>query len=50
LFHKMHNAQYSAEQWRKTGEIFRAEMGLMNFTRVGQMSDYVFKRIQVLTR
>jgi hypothetical protein len=50
LFHKMHNAQYSADQWRKTGEIFRAEMGLMNFSKVGQMSDYVFKRIQVLTR
>jgi hypothetical protein len=48
LFHQLHNAQYSQEQWRITGEIFRAEMGLMNFNRVGQMSDYVFKRLKVL--
>lgn len=47
LFHQRHNTQYSPEQWKKTGEIFRAEMGLMSFNRVEQLSDYTFKKIKM---
>lgn len=47
LFHKRHSVQYSVDQWRKTGEIFRAEMGLTKFTKIEQLSDYVYKQIRM---
>ncbi len=47
LFHKTHNAQYSHEQWERTGEIFKAEMNLKSFNKVTQLSDYTFKKIQI---
>lgn len=50
LFHKKHNVQYSVDQWRRTGDIFKAEMGLAKFARAEQVSDYVFKQIRLHTR
>ncbi len=47
LYHKKHNTQYSSEQWERTAEIFKAEMNLKAFTKAGQLSDYVFKRIKI---
>lgn len=47
LYHQKHNTQYSSEDWKKTGEIFRSEVGLMAFNRVEQLSDYTFKKIKL---
>jgi hypothetical protein len=45
LFHERHNTQYSAENWRRTGEIFRSEIGMLKYRDVGQVSSLAFRHI-----
>jgi hypothetical protein len=45
LFHAKHNVQYSKEDWKRTGEIFRAEIGMLRHTNVGQVTGIARRHI-----
>lgn len=46
IYHEKHNIQYSKENWIRTGEIFRAELGIFKLTNVSQVSGYVYRHIK----
>jgi hypothetical protein len=46
LFHVMHNVQYSKENWKRTAEIFRAEIGMLRHTNVGQVTGMAYRHIK----
>lgn len=46
IYHEIHNVQYSAENWKRTGEIMRAETGIFQLRDVGQVSSFVFRHIR----
>jgi hypothetical protein len=51
LYHKMHDIQYSFDNWKTTADIFKAELSILepklgSHTRPDKMSDYVFNRIK----
>jgi hypothetical protein len=46
LFHATHNVQYSKENWKRTAEIFRAEIGMLRHTNVGQVTGIAYKHIK----
>jgi hypothetical protein len=46
IFHKTHNIQYSRENWRRTGEIVRAEIGMLKYSNVGQVSNMMYRHIK----
>lgn len=45
LYHKAHNTQYSSNDWKKTGEIFKKENKLEKYKDVGTMSYNVHRTI-----
>jgi len=46
IFHKKHNAQYSKDNWIRTATIFRAEIGMLKFQNVGQVTGMVYRHIK----
>lgn len=51
LFHKRHTLQYNTEDWKATGEIFRAEVGrldkeLIKLKTIDQVSNYAYRKIK----
>ncbi len=46
IYHKMHDIQYSRIDYKRTGEIFRAELGIFKLSDVGQVNNYVFRHIR----
>jgi uncharacterized short protein YbdD (DUF466 family) len=47
LFHKRHNVQYSKQNWQRTGEIVRAEIGMLGIRNVGQVSGMMMRNIKM---
>lgn len=45
IYHQMHTIQYSKLDWRRTGEILRAEAGIFKLGDIGQVSNYVYRHI-----
>lgn len=46
LFHKKHPVQYSVENWTRTAEIFRSEIGILKYKNVGQVTAIAYKHIK----
>lgn len=46
LYHAKHNVQYSRENWMRTAEIFRAEIGLIKYKNVGQVTGMAYQHIK----
>lgn len=55
LFHKNHQIQYSAEDWKATGKIFEGEVGVIDsiikeHLDIGRMTNYVLESIKNATK
>jgi len=50
IFHQNHAVQYSPVDWKRTGEIFKAEIGMFKLSDVGQVSNYAFRHIRTNLR
>jgi hypothetical protein len=46
IYHKRHNVQYSADNWKRTAEIFRSEIGMLKLREVGQVTRFVYRHIR----
>lgn len=46
LYHKKHSTQYSKENWIRTAEIFRAELGIFKYSNVGQVIGVIYRKIK----
>jgi hypothetical protein len=46
LFHVTHGTQYTKENWKRTAEIFRAEIGMLRHTNVGQVTGIAYRHIK----
>lgn len=46
IFHKTHNVQYSKDNWLRTAEIFRSEIGLLKYKNVGQVTALAYRHIK----
>jgi hypothetical protein len=45
LYHQRHNVQYSKENWVRTAEIFRSEIGMLKYKNVGQVTSLAYRHI-----
>jgi hypothetical protein len=46
IFHKRHNVQYSKDNWYRTAEIFRSEIGMLKNRNVQQVTGLVYRHIR----
>lgn len=46
LYHAVHPVQYSKDNWIRTAEIFRAEVGLLKVKNVGQATGIAYRHIK----
>lgn len=45
IFHERHNTQYSSENWTRTAEIFRSEIGMLKYKNIGQVTSLAYRHI-----
>jgi hypothetical protein len=46
IYHKLHNVQYSRQNWERTGEIVRAEIGMLKYRNISQVSGMMYRQIR----
>jgi hypothetical protein len=46
IYHKRHNVQYSRDNWYRTAEIFRSEIGMIKNRNVQQVTGLVYRHIR----
>lgn len=46
IYHKKHPVQYSVENWIRTAEIFRSELGILKYKNPGQVTSIAYRHIK----